>query len=140
MDEAWLAARIPVYSYCTAVAVSLSLILPAREPTRSLDSPSMLGIRGASPVAWDRNSVRELCRKRRDVLGDGGDGSILAASPFSLYECDWGTCCRLQRQQYELAVRVVSVSFTSVRKNETLVFTYGRAAHKILHSYKEVQK
>ena len=64
----------------------------------ALDSPSTLGIRVPSPLAWDRNSVRELRAQRRHVLGDGGGGSILTASPFSLYEYDRGTCCKLQRQ------------------------------------------
>ena len=68
----------------------------------ALDSPSTLGIRVPSPLAWGRNGVRELRAQRRHVLGDGGSGSILTASPFSSYEYDRGTCCRLQRQQYLL--------------------------------------
>ena len=59
---------------------------PAQLESRhdALDSPSMLCIRVPSPLAWGRNSsVRELCAQRRHVLGDGGGGSILTASPFS---------------------------------------------------------
>ena len=57
----------------------------------ALDSTGTLGIRVPSPLAWGRNSVRELRVQRRHVLGDGGRGSILTASPFSLYEYDRGT-------------------------------------------------
>ena len=64
-----------------------------------LDSPSTLRIQVLLPLAWGRNSVRELRAQRRRVLGDVGGGSILTASPFVLYEYDRGTCCRLQRQQ-----------------------------------------
>ena len=49
----------------------------------ALDSPSTPCIRVPSPLAWDRNNVRELRAQRRHVLGDGGGGSILTASPFS---------------------------------------------------------
>ena len=64
----------------------------------ALDSPSTLGIRVPSPLAWGRNGVRELRAQRRHVLGDGGGGSIVTASPISLYEYDRGTsrvqyCC-----------------------------------------------
>ena len=49
----------------------------------ALDSPSTLGIRVPSPLAWGRNGVRELRAQRRHVLGDGGKGgSVLTASPF----------------------------------------------------------
>ena len=49
----------------------------------ALDSPSTPCIRVPSPLAWSRNNVRELRAQRRHVLGDGGSGSILTASPFS---------------------------------------------------------
>ena len=49
----------------------------------ALDSPSTPCIRVPSPLAWGRNNVRELRAKRRYVLGDGGLGSILTATPFS---------------------------------------------------------
>ena len=48
-----------VYRYTrTAVTVSLSLILESRHD--DLDSPSTLGIRVPSPLAWGPNGVREL--------------------------------------------------------------------------------
>ena len=46
----------------------------------ALDSPSTLGIRVPSKLAWGRNSVRELRAQTRHVLGDDGGGSILTAS------------------------------------------------------------
>ena len=58
----------------------------------ALDSPSTRGIRAPSPLAWGRNSVRELRAQRRHVFGDGGGGSILTGSPFCLFEHDRITC------------------------------------------------
>ena len=67
---------------------------------------------------------------------------------FFVQQYDRGTCCRLQRQQYELllykylipgawyVVGVVSVSYF-IRQKWNACFL---AAHKILHSCKEVQK
>ena len=69
----------------TAVAVSLTEFDPAKLESRhdALDSPSTLCIRVPSPLAWGRNSVRELRAQRRHVLVDGGRGSIPMASHFS---------------------------------------------------------
>ena len=47
------------------------------------DSPRTLGIRVPPPLASGRDGVRELRAPRQHVLGDGGGGSILTASPFS---------------------------------------------------------
>ena len=56
------------------------------------------GPRVLSPLASGRNNVRELRAQRRHVLGDGGRGSILTASPFS-YSSTIGVpaanCCLL---------------------------------------------
>ena len=64
-----------------------------------VDSPSMPFIRVPSPLAWSPNNVLELrAHKKRHVLGDGGRGSILMASPFS-YSSTIGVpaanCCLL---------------------------------------------
>ena len=69
-------------SYCCCCEPEFD---PVRLESRhdALDSPSTLGIRVPSPLAWGRNSVRELRALRRHVLSDGGGGSILTASPFS---------------------------------------------------------
>ena len=48
-----------------------------------LDSPSMLCIWVPSPLDWGRNNVRELRTQKGHVLGNGGCGSTLTASPFS---------------------------------------------------------
>ena len=67
---------------------------------------------------------------------------------FFVQQYDRGICCRLQRQQHGLllykylvpgtwyVVGVVSVSYHT-KKMKCLSFP--RAAHRILHSYKEVQ-
>ena len=68
----------------------------------ALDSPSTPCVRVPSPLAWGRNNVRELRTQRRQVLGDGGRGSILTVLSFLILQYDRGSCCRLQRQQYEL--------------------------------------
>ena len=68
----------------------------------ALDFPSTLGIRVTSPLACGRNGVPELLAQKWHVLGDGGRGSILTASTFPSVQCDRGTCCGRQRQQYEL--------------------------------------
>ena len=69
----------------------------------ALDSPSTPCIRVPSPLAWGRNNVRELRAQMRHVLGDGGRGSIITASPFS-YGSAIGVPAvdYVQRQQYEL--------------------------------------
>ena len=63
----------------------------------ALDSPSTPCIRVPPPLAWGRNNIRELRAQRPHVLGDGGRGSILTASPFSIFvqQYDRGTCCGL---------------------------------------------
>ena len=127
--------------------MSLTEFDPAQLESRhdALDSPSTLCIRVPSPLAWGRNNVRELRAQRRHVLGDGGRGSILTASSFSLYSTigvpavdysgsSTNYCCCINTW-YRYEVRVVSVSY---EKHEMQVF--ATAAHKILHSYKEVQK
>ena len=56
----------------------------------ALVSPSTLCIRVPSPLAWGRNSVRELRAQRWHVLGDGDCGSIVTASPFFFVQYDRG--------------------------------------------------
>ena len=96
VDELWLVARL--YFYCSCWEPKID---PAQVESRhdALDSPSTLGIRVPSPLAWGRNSVHELRGQRQHALGDGGGGSTLTASAFSLYEYEMITCYRLQRQQ-----------------------------------------
>ena len=71
------------------------------------------------------------------MLGDGGRGSILTASPFYLYSTigvpavgysgsSTNYCCSINTW-YRYVVRVVSVSY---EKHEMRVFTI--AAHKML--------
>ena len=64
----------------------------------ALDSPSTPYIRVPSPLTRGRNNFRELRVQKRHVLGDGGRGSILTASPFS-YSSTIGVpaanCCLL---------------------------------------------
>ena len=109
----------------------------------ALDSPSTLCIRVPPPLAWGRNSVRELREQKRHVLGDGGRGSILTASlfPCTVRPGKVPAVDYVQRQQYKVlllykipgtgtyVVRVVSVSY---EKHEMRVF--ATAARKILHS------
>ena len=99
----------------------------------ALDSSSTPCIRVPSPLAWGRNSDRELRAQRRLVLGDGDRGSILTASPVSCSSTIGVPACRLlvQRQQYELLLYKYLVPCTTwyvwspcrTKKNEMLVFT-----------------
>ena len=81
LSTSWLAARI--YSYCcnSCCEPEFDLAQLGSRPD-ALDLPSTLGIRVPSPLAWGRNSVRELRAQRWHVLGDGGGGSILTPSHF----------------------------------------------------------
>ena len=67
----------------------------------ALDSPSTLCIRVPSPLAWGQNNVRELRGQRQHVLGDGGRGSIVTASPLS----------------YRSTIGVPSVDYSGSRTN-----------------------
>ena len=80
-------------SRCTAVCCCEPEFDIAQLESRhdALDSFGTLGTRVPSPLAWGRNGVRELRAQWRHVLGDGGAGSIVTASPFSSYEYDRGT-------------------------------------------------
>ena len=114
----------------------------------ALDSPSTLCIRVASPLALGRNKVRQLHAQRRHVLGDDGRGSVLTASPFSYKQYDRGTCCRLQRQQYEpLLYKLVHIyvpgrwyGWSPYYTKKMKCLFLPRAAQNTLHSYNEVQK
>ena len=71
-------------SYCCCCEPEFDPTLPLLQSRHdALDSPSTLCIRVPSPLAWGRNNVRELRAQARHVLGDGGRGSILTASPSS---------------------------------------------------------
>ena len=72
----------PSYCWCCEPEFDPPLLL-IESRHDALDSPSTPFIRVPSPLAWDRNNVRELRAQRRHVLGDGGRGSIQTASPFS---------------------------------------------------------
>ena len=129
--------------------MSLTEFDPAQLESRydALDSPSSLCIRVPSPLAWGRNSIRELRAQRLHVLGDGDCGSIPTASPFPLYNTigvpdvdNSGSKYKLLQQSccintsFRYVVRVVSVTN---ERHEKRVFAI--AAHKILHQYTEVQ-
>ena len=117
VDELWLAARI--YSYCCCCEPEFD---PAQLESRhdALDSPSTLGIRVTSPLAWGRNRVRELFAQRRYVLGDGGGGPIITASPFPSYEYDRRTCCGIQRQQYCCCIIPSGMNTTFIHTKKTM--------------------
>ena len=110
----------------------------------STHSPSTPGVRVPAPLAWCRNDVRERRAQRRHVLGDGGGGSILTASPFSLYDYDRGTgrvqyccCCCIIPGTWNVWSRVDVMSVSYERKVKCVFLPYPR---KKLYSYKEVPK
>ena len=61
VDDIWLAARLRVYSCCCCCEPEFDLAqLDSRNDV--VDLLNTLGIRVPSPLAWGRNSVRELLR------------------------------------------------------------------------------
>ena len=88
----------PSYYCCCEPEIDPALpLIESRH--HALDSPCTSCIRVPSPLNWDRNNVRELHAQRRHVLGDGGRGSILTASPFSFSSTigvPAANCCLLQ--------------------------------------------
>ena len=132
----------PSYCCCCEPEFDTALLLIGSRHD-ALDSPSTPCIRVPSPLAWDRNNVRKLRAQRRHVLADGGRGSILTASPFS----------------YSSTIGVPALDYSDSRKNCCCINTWytwcvwspyhtkkmkrlflRKGAHKILHSYKEVQE
>ena len=72
------------YFCCCEPEFDLTLIvLLIREPTRRSRFVEHALHPGAVAARLESNNVRELRAHRRHVLGDGGLGSILTASPFS---------------------------------------------------------
>ena len=113
----------------------------------ALDSPSAPCIRVPSPLAWGRNNVRELRAQRRHVLGDrwwpwlDSNGVTLFVQQY-----DRGTCCELllaTNTWYMVPVPGIMrgiYAWSPYNTKKTKFFFLHGAAHKILHSYKEVQK
>ena len=114
-QESWTSS-----SYCCCPEFDPALLESRHD---AFDSPSTLCIWVPSPLVWGRNNVRELRAQRRHVLGDGGRGSILTASPFSLHSTigvpavDYGgsskNCLLLYKYLVRgtIYVRVVSVPY-----------------------------
>ena len=120
----------PSYCSCCEPEFDPALLIESRHD--ALDSPSTPCIRVPSPLAWGRNNVRELCAQRRHVLGDGGRGSILTASPFSYISTigvPAANCCLL----YKYLVPGTCGLRTYHTKKMKCMFLH-RAAHKILPS------
>ena len=98
------------------------------------DSPSTRLIRVPSPLAWGRNNVRELHAQRRR--------SIITATPFS-YSSTIGVpaanCCLLYTPSKYLVPGTWYV-WSPYHTKKMKCSILHRAAHTILHSYKEVPK
>ena len=121
-------------SYCCCCESEFDPALLLKSRHDALDSPSTLCIPVPSPLARGRNNVRELRAQRRRVLGDGGRGSILTASPISYSsKYDRGTCCELLlavNTWYKYLIRDTCCLRTKrKKKNEPRI-------RLILHSYK----
>ena len=134
------------YCCCCEPEFDPALLLLIESRHDALDSPSTLCIRVPSPLAWGRNNVSELRAQMRHVLGDGGRGSILTASPVSYsstigvpavdYSGSSTNCCCLNIWYDYLVVRD-TCGLRITKKMDCLFLP--RCARKILHSYKEVK-
>ena len=136
-------------SYCCSCEPEFDptlLLIESRHD--ALSSPSTLCIQVPSPLAWGRNNFSELHAQRRHVLGDGVCGSMLTASPFSYSSTigvpavDYGgsstNCCCINTCWYLVPGRWYVGSPNHTKKMKCLFL--HRAAHKILHSFEEVQQ
>ena len=96
------------------VALSLRLVPPNWRADTVLSTGRVRSARVPWPLAWGRNSVRELRAQRRRVLGGGGRGLSQTVSRFRLDGRDRGTYCRLTCS-FAFGVKCVFLPYARIR-------------------------